>query len=43
MAYRQEKSIADIVKQSGVLGGRGPWYPEHEQNQTRFARGGLDN
>ncbi len=28
MAYRQEKYVADVVKRSGVLGGRQPWAPE---------------
>ena len=27
LAYRQEVSVADIIKQSGVLDGRVPWYP----------------
>ena len=27
MAYRQEEAVADIIQQSGVLGGRVPWYP----------------
>jgi len=27
MAYRQEKAVADIIKESGVLAGRQPWYP----------------
>lgn len=27
MAYRQEESVADIIRQSGVLDGRVPWYP----------------
>ena len=27
MAYRQEEAVADIIKQSGVLDGRQPWYP----------------
>lgn len=27
MAYRQEQSVPDIVKRSGVLGGRTPWHP----------------
>lgn len=27
MAYRQEESVKDIIQQSGVLGGRVPWYP----------------
>jgi len=28
MAYRQEKWVGDIVKRSGVLGGRTPWSPK---------------
>ncbi len=27
MAYRQEEAVPDIIKESGVLGGRVPWYP----------------
>jgi len=27
MAYRQEEAVADIIKASGVLAGRQPWYP----------------
>lgn len=27
MAYRQEQSVPDIVKRSGVLDGRTPWHP----------------
>lgn len=27
MAYRQEKSVPDLVKRSGVLNGRTPWHP----------------
>jgi len=30
MAYRQEEAVADIIKQSGVLQGRVPWYPGNE-------------
>jgi len=32
MAYRQEQSVAEIVKSSGVLEGRIPWYPDRESN-----------
>ena len=32
MAYRQEEAVADIIKQSGVLGGRQPWYPGCEDS-----------
>jgi methylenetetrahydrofolate reductase (NADPH) len=28
MAYRQEEAVAEIIEQSGVLGGRTPWYPD---------------
>ena len=28
MAYRQEEAVESIVKESGVLGDRVPWYPE---------------
>lgn len=28
MAYRQEKYVGDVVKRSGVLGGRKPWQPD---------------
>lgn len=28
MAYRQEKWVGDVVKRSGVLGGRRPWSPD---------------
>lgn len=28
MAYKQEKWVGDVVKRSGVLGGRKPWSPE---------------
>ena len=27
MAYRQEETVAEIIQESGVLGGRIPWYP----------------
>ncbi len=27
MAYRQEEAVAEIIRQSGVLDGREPWYP----------------
>lgn len=30
MAYRQEASVQQIVKDSGVLGDRVPWYPERD-------------
>ena len=28
MAYRQEESVPDMVKASGVLDGREPWHPK---------------
>jgi methylenetetrahydrofolate reductase (NADPH) len=31
MAYRQENSVADIIKRSGVLQGRMPWYPGRDE------------
>ena len=30
MAYRQEKWVGDVVKRSGVLDGREPWFPDTE-------------
>jgi methylenetetrahydrofolate reductase (NADPH) len=27
MAYRQEETVAEIIQESGVLGGRTPWHP----------------
>lgn len=27
MAYRQEETVAEIIRESGVLGSRVPWYP----------------
>lgn len=32
MAYRQEEAVKDIIKASGVLAGRQPWYPGIEEN-----------
>ena len=32
MAYRQEESVAEIIRESGVLEGRVPWYPGRDQN-----------
>ncbi|MBS0373121.1 MAG: methylenetetrahydrofolate reductase [Proteobacteria bacterium] len=32
MAYRQEESVAEIIRDSGVLQGRVPWYPGRDQN-----------
>ena len=38
MAYRQEEAVGHIVKQSGVLEGRVPWYPGcDEQTETAKA------
>ena len=34
MAYRQEEAVADIIKQSGVLEGRVPWYPGCESLES---------
>ncbi len=31
MAYRQEQAVQQIVKESGVLGGRTPWYPGRDE------------
>jgi methylenetetrahydrofolate reductase (NADPH) len=31
MAYRQEESVAEVIEQSGVLGGRVPWSPQRDQ------------
>jgi methylenetetrahydrofolate reductase (NADPH) len=31
MAYRQEQSVKQIVKDSGVLGDRVPWHPDRDQ------------
>ncbi|MCP4186601.1 MAG: methylenetetrahydrofolate reductase [Gammaproteobacteria bacterium] len=33
MAYRQEEAVAEIVRQSGVLEGRVPWYPGCEDQE----------
>ncbi|MBS0395181.1 MAG: methylenetetrahydrofolate reductase [Proteobacteria bacterium] len=32
MAYRQEESVAEIIRDSGVLAGRVPWYPGRDQD-----------
>jgi methylenetetrahydrofolate reductase (NADPH) len=32
MAYRQEETVAEIIRDSGVLEGRVPWYPGRDQN-----------
>jgi len=35
MAYRQEESVADIIKCSGVLQGRTPWFPGRDQQHLQ--------
>ena len=35
MAYRQEEAVADIIKCSGVLQGRTPWYPGRDQQRLQ--------
>ena len=35
MAYKQEKHVADVVKQSGVLEGRKPWTPQRIENEVK--------
>ena len=35
MAYRQETSVADIIKRSGVLQGRIPWFPGRDQQHLQ--------
>lgn len=32
MAYRQEETVAEIIRESGVLGDRTPWYPGIDQH-----------
>jgi methylenetetrahydrofolate reductase (NADPH) len=34
MAYRQEETVAEIIRESGVLAGRVPWYPGRDQNSA---------
>jgi len=34
MAYRQEKSVAEIVERAGVLAGRRPWYPGRDPSTS---------
>jgi methylenetetrahydrofolate reductase (NADPH) len=34
MAYRQEESVAEIIRESGVLDGRVPWFPGRDQNSA---------
>ena len=34
MAYRQEEAVAEIIRESGVLEGRVPWYPGREQDSA---------
>ncbi|SEL88603.1 methylenetetrahydrofolate reductase [Halomonas daqiaonensis] len=33
MAYRQERSVAEIIETTGVLDGRTPWYPGRDDPQ----------
>jgi methylenetetrahydrofolate reductase (NADPH) len=35
MAYRQEETVAEIIQESGVLGGRMPWYPGVDEQQPK--------
>ena len=28
MAYRQEEAVAEVITESGALGGREPWHPD---------------
>ncbi len=32
MAYRQEEAVAEVIADSGVLGGRVPWYPGRDRD-----------
>jgi len=32
MAYRQEEAVAEVISESGVLGGRTPWHPQRRDN-----------
>ncbi len=34
MAYRQEETVAEIIRESGVLAGRVPWFPTRDQNSA---------
>jgi methylenetetrahydrofolate reductase (NADPH) len=34
MAYRQEETVAEIIRESGVLEGRVPWYPGRDPNSA---------
>ena len=34
MAYRQEETVAEIIRESGVLAGRVPWHPGRDQNSA---------
>jgi methylenetetrahydrofolate reductase (NADPH) len=31
MAYRQEEAVAEVIEESGVLGGRVPWHPHRDR------------
>jgi len=33
MAYRQEEAVAEVITESGVLGGRTPWHPDRLSSQ----------
>ena len=38
MAYRQEEAVAEVISESGVLGGRVPWHPDRRtETQPRKA------
>jgi methylenetetrahydrofolate reductase (NADPH) len=32
MAYRQEESVAEVITESGALGGRVPWHPDRSED-----------
>jgi len=34
MAYRQEEAVAEVITESGVLGGRTPWHPDRSSTQS---------
>ena len=34
MAYRQEEAVAEVITESGVLGGRTPWHPGRSSTQS---------
>ncbi len=35
MAYKQEKHVAEVVKQSGILAGRQPWAPQRTEVEIK--------